>query len=217
MSEPVAIPTTISADEFEQWLTPRQVYKLLGPQWSYDVIRSTLLRMLVHRMLYARAGTLKIMQYDHADQTHHQALVPKEAWDSNSPSEHSHFWDNGLFDFPIGEGYSAREFSCFDVRFDPEVIHRLVETPAGPRLRHATVPVPAPEREPVNRGGRPRNEYWEPLLIEMARQLYEGELLPNRQADVENAMHDWLAANGHKGGETQVRQRARSLWEAIEK
>ncbi|WP_196232981.1 hypothetical protein [Sphingomonas segetis] len=51
----------------------------------------------------------------------------------------------------------------------------------------------------------------------MARQLYGGDLQPKRQADIEKAMHDWLSANGHTAGETQVRERARKLWQTIEK
>ena len=43
----------------------------------------------------------------------------------------------------------------------------------------------------------------------------EGDLQPRRQADVERAMHDWLSLNTYEAGETQVRARAKAVWEAI--
>lgn len=123
---------TISESEFAHWLRPSQCFELLSPQWSYQVIRSTILRHLIHEQMWARAGTL-IITGNAPKQTHRFALVPSEAWEIDQPSYDSHFWENGLFDFSTGYGYDEREFSCFDVRFDPAVIRSLIrsEKPAS--------------------------------------------------------------------------------------
>lgn len=76
---------------------------------------------------------------------------------------------------------------------------------------------PSPLPTPASGGGRPSKSFWEDLWAEMARQLYEGDLKPNKQVDIENAMNNWLAKHGHSAGETQVRERARKLFKSISK
>ena len=120
-----AIATTISEDEFARWLRPSECFELLSPQWSYEIIRSTILRHLIHEQLLGRAGIL-IITGPNPKRTYRNALIPTSAWEADNPSSHSHFWDNGLFDFSDGMGFEEREFSCFDVRFDPVVIRGLV-------------------------------------------------------------------------------------------
>ena len=44
----------------------------------------------------------------------------------------------------------------------------------------------------LNKRGGVRKEFWEDLLIEMARQLWSGELQPERQSQIEQAMFAWL-------------------------
>jgi hypothetical protein len=77
----------------------------------------------------------------------------------------------------------------------------------------ATVSPPPP---PVaKKGGRPPAQWWDDLWIDIARQLYAGDLKPDNQAVIEKAMLDWLVANGHEAGETTIRRRARRLFEAV--
>jgi hypothetical protein len=77
---------------------------------------------------------------------------------------------------------------------------------------------PSGAAEPArNKGGRPKHEFWEELWVEIARQLYIGDLKPKTQADIEAAMHQWITDQGHGAGGTTVRDRARMLWRALEK
>ena len=66
-------------------------------------------------------------------------------------------------------------------------------------------------------GGRPAAAWWDDLWVEMARQLYDGDLKPKRQADIETAMKDWAAAHGHNPADSTIRPRARKLWTALNK
>lgn len=64
----------------------------------------------------------------------------------------------------------------------------------------------------ASKGGRPPASYWDDLWSAMATQLYEGDLQPKRQADIEKAMQDWASANGHEPAVSTIRDRARKLW-----
>lgn len=76
-----------------------------------------------------------------------------------------------------------------------------------PELRRA-----APEK---NRGGKPLAAHWDEMWAAVAVMLYEGDLQPQTQADVERAMKDWFAANDIDVGDTAVRDRARKLWQRL--
>ena len=71
----------------------------------------------------------------------------------------------------------------------------------------------APAVEARNAGGRPRKEFWEPLLIAVGIAVYGG-FDPKKIADVERWMADWLDANGHDAGEVAIRTRARAFFNA---
>ena len=74
---------------------------------------------------------------------------------------------------------------------------------------------PAPEQAVKNPGGKPLAKHWDAMWASIAVQLYEGDLKPNVQADIERAMLDWFARENITIGETSVRGRARQLWQKI--
>jgi hypothetical protein len=49
----------------------------------------------------------------------------------------------------------------------------------------------------------------------MCRALYVGDLKPQRQADIEKAMNDWIASKGESAAVSTVRNRARKLWQML--
>jgi hypothetical protein len=132
------------------------------------------------------------------------------------------FWEHGDATFRLGgtTGYGDwTEHRCFDIRFDPASftgkpprVAPLEETILVPRKG---IPLPestkaeAPER---NKGGRPRKDFWEDMLVEMFDQLWHGQLIPKTQADIESAMQDWLSLNDYEASERSIRQRAQRLW-----
>ena len=72
------------------------------------------------------------------------------------------------------------------------------------------VPLDDPQK---HAGGRPRKDFWEPLLVAAGIAIYAG-FQPQRIADVERWMTDWLTVNGYEAGEVAIRQRARLLFNA---
>jgi hypothetical protein len=71
--------------------------------------------------------------------------------------------------------------------------------------------------------GRPRAEWWDDLLIEIFRRLWEENWTPRNQADLVAAMHDWLANNPgddpdkpREAGDTALKARAKKLFDALD-
>jgi hypothetical protein len=68
---------------------------------------------------------------------------------------------------------------------------------------------------PPTQGGRPPANWWEDLIIDIFAKIYRGDLKPERQSHVEDAMNDWLVAHSHSASGSTVRKRARKVWEAV--
>jgi hypothetical protein len=136
--------------------------------------------------------------------------VPPQYWSAMwVANPQSMFWRTGQVTFTYRPPSSLRDqehkATYFGLRVDPAGLAKLVPPVAVPVM--AKVP---------HAGGRPAWGGWEDLWAEIARQLYCGELIPKKQADIENAM---LAITEASDGPkiAVVRHRARKLWQAIKK
>jgi hypothetical protein len=78
----------------------------------------------------------------------------------------------------------------------------------------APMPLPAPKK---NLGGRPPAAFWDQLWVEIAAQLYEGTLQPERQSHIEEAMKNWLAQNDYECSDSNIRKRAQLFWKRLDK
>jgi len=208
----------VSGEEFAQWLRPADAIKLVdGPNEA--ALKAAIFRRLANGQLTAVA---RHATYDDRHKRTSCAIEPikvylwRHPWNAQSGG----FWDFGDISFddghPIGgamvfldddpaDKYEAKQLIYFsDVRFNP------VEF--ATEFERASLPVGAKQSQPA---GRPRAAWWEDLLIEMARQLYSGDLKPENQAAIERAMLDWLSMKNIESSESAVRQRARTLFRAI--
>ena len=70
---------------------------------------------------------------------------------------------------------------------------------------------------PKNTGGKPLAEHWDAMWADIAFRLWIGDLKPKRQKDISDAMFDWLSAQRIESGPTAVTDRARALWQRIER
>lgn len=64
-------------------------------------------------------------------------------------------------------------------------------------------------------GGRPPAAFWDDMWNAIWGDIYHGTLIPQRQADIERAMLDWIVANGHEASPSAVKPRARKMLEAM--
>lgn len=139
------------------------------------------------------------------------AEVPSEFWWAEGEEALEADWKTG--DFETWTRNGSIRMQAFGVTFRRSDIEAMVP----PRTVLDEQPTPsAPSPVPMKaRGGRPKADWSEDSLIEMARQLYVGDLNPKTQADIERAMQEWLSNNGHEAAPSTVRERARKLWQAI--
>jgi hypothetical protein len=202
----------ITREEYDTFLTPREMLTRM----PFGAANMTQIGRELRADRYRSAADEAQWAYGGFKGSDKLAVLPSWLWAIAMPPPESDFWHTGYLDAWIPDpekgGYpvpgTGNWLRLYGVRFWAPF---LDEQPS------ASANAPPADELQRNKGGRPRNDYWEALLVEIARQLYSGDLQPKRQADIEGAMQDWLTDKGHKWGETQVRQRAKSLWEAIEK
>jgi hypothetical protein len=132
------------------------------------------------------------------------------------------FWETGdiTFVFEERDSFHAVTIKYFGVRFDPKGIAEMIESagvkkPPPPQTFGGLAIFDPPSPVSTNKGGRPRKDYWDDLWAEICGQIYEGALIPKRQADIEKAMLDWATNHGHELSEAGARQRAQILFNRL--
>lgn len=133
--------------------------------------------------------------------------VPSWFWSSFASSQTAETdWAGGRFD-ATGEGPKGeRRVTLSAVYFERAALTAMTDAEAAP-----TPPDPATP----NTGGRPRAAFAEDMLNAVWGRIYDGSLMPAKQADIQNAMLEWLAANGQSLSESTVKDRARKLWQIV--
>jgi hypothetical protein len=76
-------------------------------------------------------------------------------------------------------------------------------------------PIESPVPAVTKKGGRPPKDFWDDMWAAIAVSLYVGDLKPKTQADVANAMNDWIDRNGLSAAPSTVQARARRLWDLL--
>lgn len=130
--------------------------------------------------------------------------IPNEFWWSEGREAMTQNWASGDFSTWINQ---KAHWKAYGVEFEHSGIMALIGNPLP-------VPVKAPQ---IVLGGRPPQTWWDDLWCAITAQIYRGEFVPNRQADIEKAMMAWAAANGHDVAESTVRPKARKLLIALNK
>lgn len=199
----------ITAEEYARWLMPREALEALPNHWSDDTKRGAIYDRLREGLLRAVARTVTF-------RGRRAPLFELEPmmWKEWAVHVDHRFWSMGDYSKLRGDvtgygSYEDREFKAFEVRLDPAGLASMI----GHSPRSAATPPPLALPHP---GGRPRKDFWEPLLTAIAADLYNGDLTPRLQADIERAMNEWIDANGHEASVGAVRERARALWKLIE-
>lgn len=115
-------------------------------------------------------------------------------------------------------------YEHFGIRFEPNGLRRIADDAgialafsaqtmpdaslAGDSARTSTPPRLIDMDSLPNKGGRPRAEFWDDMLLAVAKSIYDGDFKPRNQADVTRAMQDWIADHGYEGGLTQIKAMA---------
>ena len=216
---------------YERWFKPFDAIKLLLAAGLDD--REHAVNWLRAR---ARSNTVRAIAADASLPGYKKfadgecVLVPNAFWRDSGEIDWKHdFWisgdfqtiddeEDGLAVGIVSYGRSATlsqkhaPWGCYlvGVRFQPDPIIEFVGSASGPEQPVGTLPTRS-----KSTGGRPPKPFWDQLWVAICAQLFKGELIAKRQADIERAMHEWLTAKGEEAGETAGRAKAKLLWEAI--
>lgn len=196
----------LTAAEHAQWLRPSEALERFHPTGELVERKRAIIRRLAkgeiraggkgdHGLVVILAGRWRDWHVEDA------ALWTIGDVSFSRGGEHGGsmlFIDGQRYDRP--DPYEAIGF--VNVRFDLA----FAESEFDPPLAKVSAPI---------RSGRPSATWWEDLWIEIARQLYAGDLDHQSQAAIEKSMHNWIATQGHEAGETTVRDRARRLFQAL--
>jgi hypothetical protein len=145
------------------------------------------------------------------------SYIPKGLW-QHLTDHGTNLWSGGYARFWVAKrNGSPSAYQCFGIKLNPDDVRANLPAP-NPAL-HSPQPKAAPVQPPpvTNKGGRPRNDYWDDLWAEICGQIYDGASIPKRQADIERAMLDWATNHGHALSEAGARQRARILFDRLQK
>jgi hypothetical protein len=199
MSEPNLEPVKDSL-ESEEWLTASETIRQVRTGTMSIFAHETIAKRAHAGLLRARAAMLKAGQ-----KVERNVEIPWEFWWAEGKDALTANWEVGDFETWINHQLRVQ---AFGVRFHAGDLREMLGTrPAETRL-----PAPVPS---AGQPGRLPAEWWDDLWIEMCRALYVGDLKPQKQADIEKAMNDWIASKGGSAATSTVRSRARKLWQAL--
>jgi|GEM_PF-1388135 len=162
--------------------------------------------------LPARAVLMQVAQGDNPDEEANEQRewdIPVSFWISLLADNDSwQDWTRGGFAGRSQSPFRHRRITLTGVYFSRDAVEAAFRPTARPD---------APAEPKPAAGGRPPAAYWDEMWCAICGRIYRGELQPKRQADVENAMLDWLAARGHEPSSSTVRPRARQLFAELQK
>jgi hypothetical protein len=197
----------ISTDEdassrADQWLSASETRRLVRMHTDAFYASQTIAKRAFAGLLRARASLFMAGNKSQKD-----SLIPKEFWWAGGEAALTANWEIGDFETWIDRRLHCR---AFGVQFHAGDLQEMI-----PEAFKSVAPPEGPPSSATGKVGRPPAEWWDDLWIEICRRLYVGDLQPKRQADIENAMNDWVAANGSSAAPSTVRSRARKLWRSI--
>ena len=206
-------PRDITAEDFKSWLTPREALATLDEAFGKtEISKHALIEYLKGGMVQAVSN--HSVWDNRRDERSIRFLIPSDHWERYDHSYSSiTFWVTAQITLSLGRQYGTDTFLTvqhFGVKFEPQGVQAMI--PDAPKKPTAeSNPVPEPTKK-SNKGGRPPKEWWDDFWIEICRQIYDNELKPKSQADLERAMLDWVTNNGHDVGETVIKSAAKKLF-----
>jgi hypothetical protein len=221
------------------WLHPRKVLAMVVEAFGAPGHATTsLVSRLVNGLIQGRAT--KIVPRGTA-QTPGSLIVPTEHWRTASRflSYHAAFWQSSDLEDVKVDARIGASLSYFGVRLRADQVYDLIGGPPKPstpepypggrtwvseeydeRLSAASAPAAPPQvQSTVSKGGRPPKKFWEALWIEMACQVWAGEIGPeSKQAEIQKAMEAWVAEHDReaRGSPATFRNAARALLQALQ-
>jgi hypothetical protein len=138
--------------------------------------------------------------------------VPSWLWDSAGWLPGQEDWSTGQFGAREPEAIGAGWMRVSGVHFLTESLEALLPSQATPVTSEAGHH-DAPDRP--RPGGRLPQTWWDDMWCDVWALIYQGDLKPTSQADVERAMQAWAENSGKPMSEATARLTARKLFKAL--
>jgi hypothetical protein len=203
----------LSSKTFKTWIPARDALDSVAGSVGAERAPRLILEYLKGGMLRAAAGksSSHISEQDPVQYTNVE--IPARYWEQLTAED---FWNTGIVNFVFAMRSirpSRQTIRCFDVRFEPRGVREIASTAIRANKDQNFSRQQPPK--PSNRRGPPPKEWWDDLWVEMFRRIHFGAFTPKKQAELENAMADWLEENGHSASERTLRNAAKKLFNAL--
>lgn len=194
----------------EEWISARDAWQKIFPGEKPQGGPNAIIRRAASGVVRTRASALVMFGTGEEDKKDFE--LPKEFWGGWSMIPN---WEQGDFSSKFQLHGREEDWTAICVAFERSQIEAMESSSAlaGDSQKSASTDVASPASLTKNLGGRPPYD-WEAIMIEMARQLYVGDLHPKTQADIEKAIAAYIPDKVSKS-ESTIREHARRLWQAI--
>lgn len=207
-------------DEAKEWISAAEAFDRVSSAFGWDVAEGAICSRAEAGLIQTKTERLTI-DGDPADGT----SIPREFWREEGKAFLSFNWHTGDFSAlangrrmrVYGVSFSVRGIRALEATSPREGIRsRLVtndELISGKCRPHGSR-IPS-DHHASKSGGRPPAGWWDDMWIEICRSLYEGDLKPKRQSDIQSAMLTWAMEHGYSPADSTIKERARKLWTAL--
>lgn len=212
----------LDPEMFAQWWTPLEALayaaKCVGPNGAHKA----LWQLLVGGMITAIASSSSETTGSYPPETTTEPrFIPQSQWKDFTESE-SDLWTGAYARFWNNRGQRPVVNMAFGIKFNPNnvrphlplphPVHEAELAAMQTKPRANTAEPAKPPAGTANKGGAPRKDWWDDFWIAICGEIYEGNLKPNRQADLEKAMLNWATNHGHDMSEATARKVAKKLF-----
>ncbi|MBA3510851.1 hypothetical protein [Sphingomonas sp.] len=192
----------------EHWISAIEAWTVVWPAKKPTGGPNSIINRAGSGAVKAKASLLQ-KSWPGGETKDHDCPIPEDFWRGRAMIPD---WDHGDFSARVQWNEQEQDWKAIGVTFERSGIDAMV----------AQIPSTSGSLQPVategrSKRGRPVADDWEAVIIELARQLYAGELQPKRLADIEKAIVEYLAAEDVTKSESTIREHARPFWTMYEK
>lgn len=220
--------------DFESWTPIATVYRsVIEHMFGHGGTVNEIVRRLQKGLIRAGAEN---HAFDHIDHDPGGVIeIGRERWARDLSEEYA-FWRSGTISVDDDGDFDALTY--FGVRLEPTGVEKMMGSLGAPKAPAAATatsveqyasgktwvdeeydpgpkpPVPVASQA---KGGRPPKAFWEALWIEMACQVWSGDIGPeSKQAEIINAMEEWVISQGEDASPATLKNAARALLQALQ-
>jgi hypothetical protein len=218
-----SVEREIPAEEIAAWYTPIQAYAYAAACVSLKGADNALWQLLKGGMIKAVATSSSTTPKNRSPRVDSKpSFIPNSLWRHAADhgtdlwkGAYARFWvaKDSFHGVPTAYQYFGIKFNPDDIRANLPAPNPIYEAEIAAGAAPTKAAEPAKPTEP-HKGGRPRKDFWDDFWIDICGQIYEGNLKPQRQADLEKAMLDWATNHGHELSEATARKAAKKLFNA---